>query len=104
MNTGAAAAPGLVFPAVPCHSWGTSILGLRRTRKRRALLYFPGRSVLGNQSPHFSNDEVTQIHALGRLRDAALRARLDRGDVGTQRRSHIFLACNGQVFEASPLP
>ncbi len=57
-----------------------------------------------NQSPHFFNDEITQLHAMDRLQDATLRGHLDRGEVGPQRGSHSFRACDGRVFEGSTLP
>ena len=57
-----------------------------------------------NQSPHFDNDEVTQLHAMGRLRNATLRGHLDRGEVGPQQESHSFRTCDGGVFEGSTLP
>jgi hypothetical protein len=40
----AVAGGGLAFHDAPCHGSGTSILEPRRTRKRRALLYLPGRT------------------------------------------------------------
>jgi hypothetical protein len=56
-----------------------------------------------NRSPHFFNDEVTRIHAMGRLlKDATLRRRLDRDEAGTG--SHSFRSRGGQVFSGIPLP
>ena len=57
-----------------------------------------------NQSPHFNNDEVTQLHAMGGLCDATLRGHLDRGEVGPQQGSHSFRGCDGRVLEGSTLP
>jgi hypothetical protein len=57
-----------------------------------------------NESPHFNNDEVTQLHAMGRLREASLRGHLDRGEVAPQQGSHSFRACDGRAFEGSTLP
>ena len=57
-----------------------------------------------NQSRHFFNDDITQLHAMDRLQDATLRGHLDRGEVGPQRGFHSFRTGDGRVFEGSTLP
>jgi hypothetical protein len=57
-----------------------------------------------NQRSRSNNDEVTQLRAMGRLRDATLRGYLHRVEVGPQQGSHSFRACDGRVFEGNTLP